>query len=320
MPMIRKNSLPLQKPKFEEVQETQSESIRIFRWDKNLDEVYPIVGHNQKNATSTGMGSQWHYHPQVELTYFLAGEGVRFIGDSISHFKAPEIVLIGSQLPHYWKLESSSGLSIQFRNSADSPLAGLPEFNLLAPLWKRSLHGLLFQGTLKDRLSHILRHAATSSPISRLAMLLEILDAINEGQPEEQETLSKRSMPQHQSSTYQRSIQKAVQFISTHFKDNITIGDTLNACGLTRATFSRHFNRAVGHSFSSFLVSLRIENARRLIASGQYSVTSAAFESGFNNLSYFNRVFKKRWNYTPTDFKKNLFPQTSDAASKSPKS
>jgi len=290
----------------ENVEEAQRESIRLFSWEKNLDEVSVYYREQKTSVSAPGMGHQWHHHPQVELVYFVSGEGVRFIGDDISPFTSPEILLLGSQLPHYWKIGKSSGYAIQFRVSPDSPLAALREFSEFESLWERSSYGLLFHGALYRKLADFFKKVVRASSLSRIAMLLEIIDAINRGDPEEQKLISSRIISQTKSNAYQRSIQQAVQFITTHYTDDINIQDVLKACGLGRATFSRHFSRAMGHSYTSFLQSIRIENARRLIANGKCSVSEAAFRSGYNNLSHFNRVFARRWHCTPTEFKQGL--------------
>ena len=56
---------------------------------------------------SSDRGHEWHYHSQMELTLIVQGSGTHFIGDSITHFNAPDLVLIGPNLPHYWHIAPS---------------------------------------------------------------------------------------------------------------------------------------------------------------------------------------------------------------------
>lgn len=58
----------------------------------------------RRDLTPT-INSIWHYHEELELVYFKEGEGTQFIGDHISRFKIGDVVLVGSNLPHYWRFD-----------------------------------------------------------------------------------------------------------------------------------------------------------------------------------------------------------------------
>ena len=75
---------------------------------------------------------------------------------------------------------------------------------------------------------------------------------------------------------------------------------------MSRATFSRHFPQFTGQSFTAFLQQFRLEYCRRLLVEGELSISEAAFEAGFQNLSHFNRLFRERWSQTPREFRKGL--------------
>ena len=51
------------------------------------------------------INNRWHYHAEAELIHFKKGEGTQFIGDNIRRFKPGDVVLVGSNLPHYWRFD-----------------------------------------------------------------------------------------------------------------------------------------------------------------------------------------------------------------------
>lgn len=100
------------------------------------------------------------------------------------------------------------------------------------------------------------------------------------------------------------AVQKAVRFIVENATDeNLNLQSVLDHTRMSRATFSRHFQQALGQSYTRFVQSIRLETARNLLATTDKTVTEIAYESGFANLSHFNALFKKRWMMSPSNLR-----------------
>lgn len=84
----------------------------------------------------------------------------------------------------------------------------------------------------------------------------------------------------------------------------ITIGDIAAAVGFSESHFMRYFKETMGTSFVEYLRDYRLTIASRLLASSDSSILNIAAETGFENLSYFNRVFKEKYKMTPRQFRK----------------
>ena len=99
-------------------------------------------------------------------------------------------------------------------------------------------------------------------------------------------------------------IQKAIYFIRSHFKENITQKDVADNCDISISTLNRKLTEYLGMGFKKYLVNLRLEYARQLILQTEEQITNIALFSGFNSLSYFQRAFTKKFNMTPTAYRK----------------
>lgn len=287
---------------FEELEVPVEESIRLLSWDKSL--AHPRIFHgNSSYLHSDGMGDRWHYHPELEITHFTEGEGLRFVGDSIQRFEAPDTVLLGPYLPHCWTCDKSSGVAVQCRLSQESPLASLPEFQMLADIGKRTQFGLHLVGDLSSEIGGMLHSMRTKSTLSRLAIFLQIMESVMSAKPEQITVLSNPIHIRQGSAPSADTIATAIEFLTQRFQEPIQLSDLLSHISMSRATFSRHFSHFTGQSFTVFLQQIRLEHCRRLLVMGTYTVTEAAMESGFQNLSHFNRLFRHRWGVTPREFR-----------------
>jgi AraC-like DNA-binding protein len=296
-------------PLFEQVPGALELSFRLLSWDGSL--ANPKVHHGRlSHQQANGMGDRWHYHPEIELTHFSKGQGIRLIGDSIRQVNAPETVLLGSLLPHRWQVGESRGLALQFRMGPGSPLSAIPELRNLDSLWSRAAEGLLFDDALSERVADGLANAVAQPPISRLGTVLELLGDIGEAlsatDSSAASTLSRPIRWKSGAGSYSETISEAIDFISNRFRDPITLNDVLEHTAMSRATFSRHFPQFTGQSFTEFLQQFRLEYCRRLLIEDAHSITELAFEAGFQNLSHFNRLFRERWGQTPREFRKRL--------------
>ncbi len=296
-------------PSFEQVPGPLDRSFRLLSWEGAVAD--PKVHHGQQTLEgSGGMGDRWHFHPEIELAYFSKGRGFRLVGDSIGRVNVPEVVLLGSLLPHQWKVDKSSGIALQFRTGPGSVLGAVPEFRELDFLWEKSAQGLLFDSALSQRVAHGLKAAIENSGARRLGFVLGLLGDIGTALSSRESSsaccLSRPIRWRSGTGSYSGMIAEAIEFISGHFQEPISLQDVLDHTSMSRATFSRHFPQFTGQSFTTFLQQYRLEYARRFLIESNCSITEVAFAAGFQNLSHFNRLFRKRWSQTPREFRKKL--------------
>lgn len=95
-----------------------------------------------------------------------------------------------------------------------------------------------------------------------------------------------------------------LKYIENNYMQKITIGDIAAAVGFSESHFMRYFKETMGTSFVEYLRDYRLTIASRLLTSSDSSILNIAAETGFENLSYFNRIFKEKYKMTPRQFRK----------------
>ncbi len=99
-------------------------------------------------------------------------------------------------------------------------------------------------------------------------------------------------------------IKEILGYIQNHYKETITIDEISSACGLSASHFMRFFKNSMGTSFINYLNDYRLNVASRMLLSSEDSILVIATDCGFDNLSYFNRLFKKKYGQTPSIYRK----------------
>ncbi|SMD44891.1 AraC-type DNA-binding protein [Aquiflexum balticum DSM 16537] len=255
----------------------------------------------------------WHYHPELELVFILKSTGTRFIGDSIEKFKEGEVVLIGENLPHMWLnekkyFEENSDLfaeAIAFHFKKDflgSEIFKAPEFKDINLLIENAKFGLKFKKVnpeIKSRMQKL-------SQLGGFKRLLEFLQILSDlSQHKEIKFLSSTGFLNTFKKTGNETLDNTYAYIFKNFTNQITLDDVATIAKMNASSFSRFFKRVNRKSFNEYLNEIRIGYACKLLTEHQYNITTICYESGFNNISNFNRQFKKITGKSPSNFLKN---------------
>jgi AraC-like DNA-binding protein len=261
----------------------------------------------------SNINSNWHYHPEIELIRIHQGSGTQFLGDNIKRFQAGDIVLVGSNLPHFWRydeddLESESvvySTVIHFTvNLWGERFMQLPENTLLNLLLEKSKRGLLLTGQTQATVATLMDRIKNAEGTYRLIYLLECLVVMASGHTDEVQPLTSLGF-EHQSSAYeQQRINAIYDYSFKHFKDKIPLEAIASEVGLTPSSFCRYFKSKTGKSFTHFILELRVSNACRLLHQNQLNVKQICYDSGFNNFSSFHKHFKAITGLSPQNYQR----------------
>jgi AraC-like DNA-binding protein/mannose-6-phosphate isomerase-like protein (cupin superfamily) len=283
----------------EKIELPEGNSFRVLRWTRSVEQVDCVVG-PAKKLPMRGQGTHWHYHAEMELTLFSAGEGTRFVGDHIESFGGGDLVLLGTNLPHYWHTKGpSDGVSVQWHFPEEHGFWTFPENLALRDLFRSAGRGLRYSGETAAGVAVLMRELLRSEGSGRFAVLLNILERLNRSPKEEVGMLSNQAFTLDGQSVHQRAVAESVRYLLGRFREEVRLEDLLRLTGMSRATFSRQFKRHSGRSFGEFLNGLRLQAACRELLQGDASVLETALGCGFTQISFFNRYFRRCMGCSP---------------------
>lgn len=248
-----------------------------------------------------GFGFAWHFHPEFELTLILHSRGRRFVGDSVEPYADGDLVLLGPHLPHTWASDPArSGLHealfCQFRGDL---APATPEFRAVRRLLERASRGLRFPGRgLASRLKELER----SSGAARYLGLLGFLDRL--ARERRAVPLASRAYSAAPREAGSERIERVCRALNERFTEGVTLPEAAALAHLSIPAFTRAFKRATGKTLVGYLTELRIGRACRELIENTRSVSDIAFDSGFQNLSHFNRRFLALKGASPREFRR----------------
>ena len=259
--------------------------------------------------------NQYHYHPEIELLFIQEGTGTQFVGDSIQRFEGGDLLLIGSDCPHYLRSDNKyfsgdpnlwvSALVIHFNPSIFSKdFLSLLENRPIDLLLEKSKKGLRIMGNTKTMVTESMKKMMVTDKGNMILALYTLLDLL--ATSNEYELLGTRIMEGDNNDKETERINAIYNFSARHFKRKITIDEIAGVAHLSANSFCRYFKNKTKKNFSHFLNEIRVEYACKKIRENQLQVTQVCYEAGFNNFVNFNNAFKKITGKTPTQYAKQF--------------
>jgi len=245
---------------------------------------------------------KWHYHPEYELTLITKGKGRRLVGDSNEGFAEGDLVLLGPGLPHTWSSDKGrkevSAVVIQFSSDFIHNFLSYTGFDNLARLLSMASRGLLFPRSKETALQIELLPALAG--VEKVVSLLTILQKLSE---QKNTNLSSEYFTVVKSEKTENRINKVCQYVQKKSSEVIDLEQTANLIHLSPSAFCKFFKRATGKTFSDYINDIRIGNTCHLLTEPDKAISEIAYETGFESLTYFNRIFLKKKRVTPREFR-----------------
>ena len=177
------------------------------------------------------------------------------------------------------------------------------QFGKIRKLLSDASEGIKFYGkTLQDAM-HIMISLTEDKGFINVIEFLQLLDLLSKSS--ETGFLSSEGFSSKVLSTHSNRIQIAYGYILKNFaKTNLKIGDVAKQVNMSDSAFSHFFQKYAFRSFTQFLVDVRIGHACKLLLDTDETIGKISYDSGFNNLANFNRLFKKYRHCTPVEFRR----------------
>lgn len=251
-----------------------------------------------------------HYHEELELNFIHNAKGARrVVGDHIGEIDDLELVLVGSNLPHVWQTHKTKSrkiteVTIQFHKDLfDEKFLRRNQLSFIRTMLERSAKGILFSKTTAQQLMPRLLLLGQKQGFDSVLELISILHDLSVSR--NMHTLSDSTFSNAELSYNSRRIDTALEFMNQNFHRNITLSEVSKLVNMTDVSFSRFFKSKTGINFIDSLLELRLGQASRLLIDTTDSISEVAYDCGFNNISNFNRLFKKKKGCTPKEFRES---------------
>jgi len=253
----------------------------------------------------------WHFHPEYEILYIIEGTGTSFVGNNTEHFKSGDLALIGSNLPHFWRSDEMyyneestlkiNYIVIQFPGDIfRDKLFNYPEFNIIQQLLDRTSRGIRFLPPFSQQAGKSIIKLAKSEGFDRIIRLLQLLHEF--AKTNHYKILAGELYNKQSHDFKDDRLTKVLHYLNTAYLDKIMLEKIAALANLHPSAFCRYFKDKTGKSLTEYVNDMRISYACKLILEENMSVSQICFESGFNNLSNFNRIFKRNTGFTPTNY------------------
>jgi AraC-like DNA-binding protein len=248
----------------------------------------------------------WHYHPEYELVYVEASNGIRHVGRHISSYMESDLVLIGPNIPH---LNFDYGLKTEYKQVVvqlkehflGDAFRETPELSSIQQLFERAYLGLSFFGKTKEVVVEKLRGMQKAGHFEQLLCLLEIFQIL--ATSNEVVSLNEEDTSVKLFLNDKIRMGAIYQYIHAHYDETPDVNKVASNVHLSTPAFCRYFRKQTNMTFTDFVNQYRITQAKTLLLQDK-TVSETCYEVGFESLSYFNKLFKKITGENPSGFRK----------------
>lgn len=253
-----------------------------------------------------------HNHQEYELNFTEKATGVRrIVGDSVEVVGEYDLVLItGKDLEHVWEQHECTSeqireITIQFSSELFfKSFINKNQFDSIRKMLENAQKGLCFPMSAILKVYHLLDTLASEKEgfyaVIKFMTILYELSLCDDAR-----TLSSSSFAKIGVHSDSRRVQKVQDYINEHYKEEVRLSQLADLVGMTPVSFSRFFKLRTGKNLSDYIIDIRLGYSTRLLVDSTKSVAEICYECGFNNLSNFNRIFKKKKECSPKEFREN---------------
>jgi len=255
--------------------------------------------------------STWHYHNNFEISFILEGSGKRIVADSIEEFQPGDLVFIGRNLPHVWIVDKDTQaptsrtlemVYLQFTSDVLTPqLLLLPEFKYISKAIALSERGIQIVGQTLNEVSELMLQLPYLKNFDRMLYFFRLMDII--GRSDTNIQLASKEYLNLRFTTGNKRIAIIHEYLMNNYREQIDLKRIAGLINMAEGSLCRFFRMNMGMTVFEYLNQLKIELACKLLMDNNLSIFEVCMDSGFNNLSHFNKQFKKINGLPPSEFR-----------------
>jgi len=273
-----------------------------------------------RRFNKTAFDAPYHFHPEYELTTILEGRGKRFIGSHMANYEEGDLALLGSRLPHCWKLDREkssatvgSAIVVQFTNDfMGEHFFDRTEFSSIRGLLQKSSSGIRFSSSTQKTVQRQLIKLAEQAGSFRVFMgLMDILQTL--AMSADYTLLDKQNTIAELSSLEQERINAVYAYLVENFRDRVSLEKAAAIAHITPSAFCKYFKKVTRKTFMETVISYRINYATQQLVQTDKSISEISFDSGFGDVSHFYKMFRLKMNMSPLHYRKRFMDSLRDS-------
>jgi AraC-like DNA-binding protein/quercetin dioxygenase-like cupin family protein len=251
----------------------------------------------------------WHCHPEYEIVFISNGQGKRRIGEHISYFENGDLIFLGPNIPHLGfaqeLYEQHVEVVVQMKEDfLGKDFLNRQELSDIRQLFERARSGVTFYGHTRWEVGQILQTMIEKDGFSRLMDLLKALQLM--ARSSEAASLNINHLSLEVKPQDHQRMDAVNKFVEENFRHSVSLEEVAGKVSMSEEAFCRFFKKLNHRTFFEFLNEYRVMHACKLFSDAHLNIADVSFESGFNNMSHFNKQFKTVTGETPTAYRKKL--------------
>lgn len=253
----------------------------------------------------------WHYHQEIEIVLCDGGFGKKFVGNHVSDYSEGDLAILGSNLPHWYCADDAcyqhqkpASIVIHFLDDCfGKDFFESEEMTEIKYFLKTANLGIEFYGETRTKIQEKIQSLLNADKVARMLGLIEILHLMST--TKEYQFLSENAIVGVSKKDSER-MNEVFNYVLKNFKNDINLSEIANKTRFSEAAFCRYFKLRTQKTFVEFVNEIRIEYACKLLTENDLNILEICYESGFKNLSNFNRQFRKYINNNPKTYRKKM--------------
>ncbi|HYX08403.1 MAG TPA: AraC family transcriptional regulator [Bacteroidales bacterium] len=253
-----------------------------------------------------------HFHPEFEINFIINANGAkRIVGDHISEISEKELIMVGPNLYHGWinyhnrASQQINEITIQFpRDLFGNEMLNKNVLSSINELLTNAQRGILFSENTIDLVESRIRSLGKKNGFDSFLELQSLLYDL--ALSRDQKLLTNISFRRNSDFHNSEKIEKVYNYIKENYQHKIMLENAAEFLNMSVVTFSRFIKQRTGNSFINFLNEIRLGYATQQLIDTNKGISEICFDCGFNNISNFNRTFKKKQGITPSEFRENF--------------
>ena len=258
----------------------------------------------------------FHKHRELQIMFIEESEGTVICGDYVGNFYPGDLFVIGPDVPHvfrngaeYYNGQADSrarAISLYFdRASFGSSFFNIPEIERINDFLNESVRGIKYGSVTRKAIEGHLYDIGKADGVNRFIELMKILQLLSEAKDKE------FLMAQGEGSSFDEKegsrMNKIYQFTMQESYRSISLQEVADLASMTPNAFCRYFKKRTRKTYVNFLNEVRISNACKMLKNKELTIAQVCYQSGFNNLSHFNRCFKRIKGVSPKVYQGKLW-------------